>query len=89
MTQEAQTQEAQTQEALTQNENTATLDGRIAVVTGAGTGIGAATARTLAACGARVALLGRRIDKLTAVADEFDGLALATDVSDPLSLIHI
>lgn len=83
MTQEAQTQEAQTQEALTQNENTASLDGRVAVVTGAGTGIGAATARTLAARGARVALLGRRIDKLTAVAEEFDGLAIATDVSDP------
>ena len=60
----------------------APLTGRIAIVTGAGTGIGAATARVLAARGARVALLGRRLDKITSVADEIDGVAIATDVSD-------
>ena len=39
---------------------TSTLAGRVAIVTGAGTGIGAATARDLASAGARVVLTGRR-----------------------------
>ncbi|WP_287001338.1 MULTISPECIES: SDR family oxidoreductase [Gordonia] len=75
---------------MTQHESTAfsttTLEGRIAVVTGGGTGIGAATARTLAARGARVALLGRRIDRIAPVAEQIDGLAVRTDVSDPAAI---
>lgn len=44
--------------------------GRTALVTGGGTGIGAATARRLAAAGARVALMGRRKGPLESVARE-------------------
>src|SRR5690348_12695001 len=44
--------------------------GQAGIVTGAGSGIGRATAHELAALGARVALVGRKIEKLEAVARE-------------------
>ncbi len=53
-----------------------------AVVTGAGSGIGAATARRLAAEGWRVGVLDRDAGRAVAVAEELDGLALVADVSD-------
>lgn len=63
---------------------------RVAVVTGAGSGIGAATARALAAANMRVVIAGRSEDKLVAVRDEIpdsiDGatvLVKPTDVGDP------
>jgi NADP-dependent 3-hydroxy acid dehydrogenase YdfG len=74
--------------ASTQN---GTLSGRVAVVTGASSGIGAATAKRLAASGAAVAVLARRADKLETLAKEIEqggGIALAqvVDVTDAAAL---
>jgi citronellol/citronellal dehydrogenase len=49
------------------------LDGQAALVTGGGTGLGRATARELAACGAQVVIAGRRADVLEAAAQEIGG----------------
>ncbi|PZF83075.1 SDR family oxidoreductase [Jiangella anatolica] len=59
-----------------------TLTGRVAVVTGATSGLGEATARAFAAAGASVAVLGRRKDRLDAVATEIGGLSVPVDVTD-------
>ena len=63
------------------------LEGKVAAVTGATSGIGEATAVALAGAGARVALAGRREDRLTALAERIEddgGRALVdpTDVGD-------
>jgi NADP-dependent 3-hydroxy acid dehydrogenase YdfG len=63
------------------------LEGKVAAVTGATSGIGEATAVALAGAGARVALAGRREDRLTALAERIEGdggraLAVPTDVGD-------
>jgi clavulanate-9-aldehyde reducatase len=60
------------------------LEGRVAAVTGASSGIGEATARALSAAGASVALGARRTDRLEAIAGRLDGptLVRAVDVSD-------
>ena len=58
------------------------LDGRVAIITGGGSGIGAATARRFAAEGATVAVLDRDAGTATAVAAEINGHAYALDVRD-------
>jgi len=59
------------------------LDGRVAVVTGAGSGIGAALCRGVAAEGMRVVAADIDGDAARATADAVDGRAVQVDVSDP------
>jgi NADP-dependent 3-hydroxy acid dehydrogenase YdfG len=68
---------------------TDTNEGRVAVVTGASSGIGEATARALAAAGYRVALLARRRDRISALADELGhgSIAIAADVTNRDSIV--
>ena len=55
---------------------------RVAVVTGASSGIGEATARTLAALGFHVGAVARRTDRIRRLADEIGGTAVSADVTD-------
>lgn len=59
---------------------------RVAVVTGASSGIGAATARRLAAEGFAVVVGARRLDRLAAVAEPIGARALPLDVCDTASV---
>lgn len=59
------------------------LSGRHALITGGGTGIGAAAAARLSADGATLSLLGRRTEPLVAVARDHGGTAIQCDVTDP------
>jgi hypothetical protein len=59
------------------------LDGRVAIVTGASSGLGARFAQVLAGAGADVVVAARRADRLEVVAKELDGLAVPCDVVDP------
>jgi NAD(P)-dependent dehydrogenase (short-subunit alcohol dehydrogenase family) len=63
------------------------LEGKVAIVTGASRGIGAASARAFAAAGATVVLAARTAEAIAAIADEINAsggtaLAVATDVVD-------
>jgi NAD(P)-dependent dehydrogenase (short-subunit alcohol dehydrogenase family) len=62
------------------------ISGHIALVTGGGSGLGAATARHLSALGAKVAILDFDIARAQAVADEIGGVAVQADVSDEAAL---
>jgi NAD(P)-dependent dehydrogenase (short-subunit alcohol dehydrogenase family) len=59
------------------------LTGRVAVVTGASSGLGEGLARALAAAGARVAVVARRQDRLAKLAGEIGGHAVCCDLLDP------
>ncbi len=64
------------------------LDGRVALITGASSGLGAHFAKVLAAAGARVVVGARRIDRVEALAAEIGAHALAVplDVTDEASI---
>ena len=68
-----------------------TLNGKIALVTGASSGIGAATARKLAENGVRVGLAARRLDRLEAIQQQIraaggDAVAIEMDVTEAASV---
>lgn len=66
------------------------LDGRIAIVTGASSGLGERFARVLDAAGARVVLAARRLDRLEKLAGELGGaVAVECDVSKPDDREHL
>lgn len=70
------------------------LSGQVALVTGASSGLGVRFARTLARCGARVALTARRVDRLEALAAEIradggEAVALELDVTDADQLLAV
>ena len=58
------------------------LHGKVALITGGGTGIGAAVARRFAASGASVAITGRRREPIAGVAAELDCLAIRGDTAN-------
>jgi 3-hydroxybutyrate dehydrogenase len=62
------------------------LQGRHALITGGGTGIGASAATHLHAAGAKLSLLGRRLAPLAAVVDRVGGAAIQCDVTDPAGI---
>lgn len=69
------------------------LDGTVALITGASSGIGEATARELAAQGAKVAVAARRLERLERLASEIGGgghtaLAIQSDITDQAQAIE-
>jgi NADP-dependent 3-hydroxy acid dehydrogenase YdfG len=70
------------------------IKGKVVVITGASSGLGAATARLLSAEGANVVLGARRVDRIQSLADELNAkggkaIAIATDVTDHDQVKHL
>jgi len=65
------------------NQDTESLQGRVAIVTGASSGIGQAVARELAGSGARVLVTARREERLTELAEQIGGMSVGGDILDP------
>jgi len=59
------------------------LENEVAIITGGGSGIGAAVARLFAREGAKIVVTGRRPEPIAEVAAEIGGVAVAGDTSDP------
>jgi meso-butanediol dehydrogenase/(S,S)-butanediol dehydrogenase/diacetyl reductase len=59
------------------------LENKVALITGGGSGVGAAVARLFAREGAKVVVTGRRPDPIEAMAAEIAGVAVTGDTSDP------
>lgn len=62
---------------------------RVAVVTGASSGIGAASARRLAATGYHVVCIARRTALIEALAGEIGGTAITCDVTSPADAARV
>lgn len=78
--------------AVSESGTNAVLDlrGRTVIVTGASSGIGAATARALYAAGARPVLAARRLDRIEELGAELGGaLSVRTDVTDDADVVHL
>ena len=58
------------------------LEGKVALITGGGTGIGASIARRFVSSGASVTITGRRMEPLSEIAGELDCLAVRGDTAD-------
>ncbi|MXV94244.1 MAG: SDR family oxidoreductase [Chloroflexi bacterium] len=67
---------------------TQSLAGKVALITGASSGIGEAMARAMAAAGCKLTLAARSLDKLNALADELDcaTLAVGADMTQPAEI---
>ncbi|WP_079023276.1 SDR family NAD(P)-dependent oxidoreductase [Streptomyces odonnellii] len=65
------------------------VDQRVVVVTGGGTGIGAATARLLRTAGHDVVIAGRRAEPLHHIAEETGALACQADTTDPEAVLRL
>lgn len=70
-----------------------TLEGRIALVTGASSGIGRTLAKGLSEAGAKVVVGARRADRLQGLVDEIEGkggsaLSVQVDVTDPATIVN-
>ncbi len=64
------------------------LQGKVAIVTGGGTGIGAAVAHRFSSSGASVVVTGRRAEPIQEIAEKINGMAVQGDVRDSQSMIE-